>query len=84
MTMATISATLVLGSLLPPAETASAMKTSARMPMPSIRLFLTKSVTEWSLHTFCVAMVRVRSMSSTETCHMASRKTGRLSCVAFI
>ena len=47
--------------------------------MPSMRRFLTASETEWSLHTFCVAMVSVRSMSSTETCHIASRKTGRLS-----
>ena len=40
---------------------------------------LGSSETEWSLHTFCVARLRVRSMSSTETCHIASRKTGRLS-----
>ena len=52
--------------------------------MASARLRRVAASTPWSLHTLCVTLVSVRSMSTTENCHIASRKTGRFSCVAFI
>mmetsp|Transcript_20722 Transcript_20722/g.63436 ORF Transcript_20722/g.63436 Transcript_20722/m.63436 type:complete len:214 (-) Transcript_20722:1367-2008(-) len=80
--MATISATFCLGSFDPPLSRAAAMKMSPIIARASARLLRSPMSTEWSRHSLCVTAVIVRSMSSTETCHIASRKTGNESCVA--
>eukprot|EP00962_Isochrysis_galbana_P028482 scaffold9004_cov112-Isochrysis_galbana.AAC.1 len=80
--IATISATLVLGSLEPPLDLATSMKMEPMMASASARWVRSCSLTEWSRQSLCVTAVTVRSMSSTDTCHIASRKTGSESCVA--
>mmetsp|Transcript_36228 Transcript_36228/g.116654 ORF Transcript_36228/g.116654 Transcript_36228/m.116654 type:complete len:208 (+) Transcript_36228:320-943(+) len=80
--MATISATLDFGSFDPPREVATSMKTSPMMPSACARLSRCTSSTEWSRQSLCVTVVMVRSMSITDTCHIASRKIGSESCVA--
>mmetsp|Transcript_7650 Transcript_7650/g.16811 ORF Transcript_7650/g.16811 Transcript_7650/m.16811 type:complete len:201 (-) Transcript_7650:715-1317(-) len=78
----TISATLALASLEPPFSTAACMKTLPMMRKASPRLCRSSMGTEWSRKTLFVTAVSVRSISTTDTCHMTSRKMGRLSCVA--
>mmetsp|Transcript_16812 Transcript_16812/g.35672 ORF Transcript_16812/g.35672 Transcript_16812/m.35672 type:complete len:362 (+) Transcript_16812:1428-2513(+) len=78
----TSSATFARGSLVPPLSMAALMKTSPMRATASARSKRSASPTEWSWNSLYMAASSVRSTSTTETCHMASKKRGRLSCVA--
>ena len=59
------------------------MKMAPSSRSASARLLRVASSTEWSRHTLWSTAPSVRSMSTTDTCHIASRKTGSDACAAF-